>query len=288
MGNLFPLLLLIGTWFVTLVLLYLIHSYKLQKVHSEMGAESENRSYFPKWYNALSTVMLVFYIGFFIGFGFGFPIVLSYLQEFFFKDKDTIIFLAPNTVIATMLPSLFLGISLGALLLKSLVSLFPSFDRFQARKSRQHVRYEWNWILLFSVISWLMAGPFYILSMDNYIALKQDGLIHNEFLRFTETKYSWQDIDKARVYADVSWDNEDGDWDVTPHFDIVVNTGKAIDIWGGFGFGSPSGESLIKAADILNLKGIEIELEPISNPQALAKYTAESDVQKLFTHLEQR
>lgn len=314
--NIMPLLLLVFVWLATLFLLFGLYKSKLQKIYSDKGDLLKEKAgeykVFPSWYGVLYGLVLVFFIGFFIFALFAFPIALSYIQKLLYVRGDTIAFIAPNTVLITLLPSLFLGMAVAAVLIKLFISLFPGFDQYQALKdrigrntqglsaerrkeiwheamakvnTRKLSLTEWQPILLFSMIAWLFIGPIYILAIDDYVAVKQDGIVNNPFVKFTETKYDWQDISKARIYANVSRD-KDG-WSVSPHFDVIIKDGKSIDVWGGQGFGSPESDSLIKVADVLHSNGVKMEVEPINNQQALNSYSDNGKtINDVFTHIE--
>ncbi len=290
MNNVIPLSVLTSIWLVILAFLYFWSQFKLQQINSQQESEQlpTKLNAFPKWYNAVYQVLIFSWIGSWILALFAIPRGISYIQKILYTGDQTVIFIAPNTEFAVMIPSMFLAMAAGGLILKVLVAPFPKFDQFQAIKSHVNAKGEWGTLFLFTLIAWLFIGAIYILAMDNYIVFRKDGLAHNAFLRFTETKYSWQNIDKVRVYANVSWDKKDQDWDVAPHFDIVLNNGKAIDIWGGLGLGSPSGESLITAAGILHSNGVKIELDPVSDPNIASGYVAEAEnnFRSVFSYVE--
>lgn len=272
---------------------------------------------FPAWYGYIHALILFCFFAFFIFALFYFPNIIIYLQRLLYYKPDMTFFLAPNTPLISMLPSLFVGMVVYGVVIKFLLGLFPRLDEYQALRDRitfntqglskeqkqeiwqdalQKVDSkklslaEWRQILFYGLIIWFIAGLVYVLAMDDYIALKGDKLIVNSFFELKESQYSLSDIKVVKVSPNASQDN-DGEYNLTPKFELELNDSKKVDIWGGLGWGSPSAESLIRTADTLHQRKIPFEIDKLDSDlelEALREYDSEAEktVKTVFEHLQ--
>lgn len=271
---------------------------------------------FPVWFGYVYAIIMFLFFAFFIFALFYFPNIVVALQKLLYVKSDAILFLNSNTILVSMLPSLFLGMVVYAFVIKYLLNFFPKLNRYQAIRDRINFNTqglskekkqeiwqsalekvdldklalsEWRQIFIMGFFVWLIAGPVYILAMDNYVMIKKDSIAVNPFLGFSEQQYPFQDLVNAEVSAG-AYKTKDGEYKMNPKFELQFKDGKKQDIWGGIGWGSPSSESLIEVSKILNSEGVKLEADPLDSEDeinAVKEYNQESQttVQSVFTYL---
>lgn len=138
---------------------------------------------------------------------------------------------------------------------------------------------DWHWFFKAGLIVWLFVGPIYILAMDSYIIISQHGMAVNPVFGVTESDYSWQDIESAKIYSTTQ------DSHFEPRFEIKTTDGNQIELWGGLGIGSPSSEALTRTIDLLNSNSLKIDcrLPVFPSDSDLSEHT-KSEAGKVFRH----
>jgi len=319
MENFIPLIILFGVWVLGLILFYRGYKSPLGIKYSDdellLPQPKQEVEKFSRWYAFFYIFGKLFLLAFFISSIFVIPIVIGFLQKIFYA-RDASVFISPNTKFASTVPSVFFGILVGGLILKLVYQLFPKFNQYQALKDRINrntmglpkeekkkiwedallkvdtaklARSEWREFFIMGLIIWLLTVPFYIFAMDNYYKITSDGLIINPFLSLIEKRYTWSDIQSAKIYATTS-KGDLGKINLNPKFEVFTNDGKTTDFWGGVGFGSPSSDELISVLGGLRSVGVKIDFQPLTEEQrnALLGYNqiAQSNVNAVFRYLE--
>lgn len=101
-------------------------------------------------------------------------------------------------------------------------------------------------ILLF--IIFLLAMVLFLvitsLAMDDYIKLNDHGISINKLFEFKERHYSWDLIKKAEIVLEER--TSGNNINLEPKFKVIFLDHEQIDLWGGGGLFSQSGEDVIK------------------------------------------
>lgn len=278
---------------------------------------------FPRWYTLLFLLVLLMFFVFFIACLFILPVYLAEVQKLIYYSDKTEIFIAPYMILASLIPSMFVGMVVYSLIYKILLLIFRQFDRYQALMARIYFGMntqglsqeekdelwndalkkvdleklaisEWRTIFIMGILVWIFAGPMYVLAMDTYVRVESDGIVVNPFLKLTEKKYKFSDVEKAvvstRAYESKK---EEGEYKMNPHFELQFKDGYKEDLWGGVGWGSPTADELILLAMALESKDVQIEVDQLDSEEELGVFkqyndSANSTVGKVFEYFEKK
>lgn len=87
----------------------------------------------------------------------------------------------------------------------------------------------------------IAAVILFLFSIFYNIRVTDQGIFHKKFFSFRTEKIEWNDINKLEFDLEIR--NTKKETDLIPHFYIYYSDNK-LDIWNGFGMGSPSPEAM--------------------------------------------
>ena len=153
-----------------------------------------------------------------------------------------------------------------------------------------HIRYSFGSLkvdLYFSYAAVCAAATLFCFSIFYHVRVTDDGIYHKKFFAFKTEKYEWQDV--RRIDFRLRQTNYKGK-SIQPAF-VVCCTGGTVDLWGGFGMGSPSAQQLMRFTDILLSKNKDVSISTVGELseavlQVLGQYKdGTAQVKKLDAYL---
>lgn len=138
------------------------------------------------------------------------------------------------------------------------------------------------------VIIEIAAAILFLFSIFYNIRVTDQGIFHKKFFSFRTEKIEWNDINKLELDLEIR--NTKKETDLIPHFYIYYSDNK-LDIWNGFGMGSPSPEEIMKFTDSVRLNNQNVTVNTNFNldgktMKMLRKYkNGEQDIQTVYNYL---
>lgn len=139
------------------------------------------------------------------------------------------------------------------------------------------------------VIIEIAAGILFLFSIFYNIRVTDQGIFHKKFFSFHTEKIEWHDINKLEL--DLGIRNTKKETDLIPHFYIYYSDYK-LDIWNGFGMGSPSPEEIMNFTDSVRSNNQNVTVNTNFNLNGktinmLRKYkNGEQSIQTIYNYLQ--
>lgn len=144
--------------------------------------------------------------------------------------------------------------------------------------------------LIASVIIIIIAAILFLFTIFYNIRVTDEGIYHKNFFSFHTEKIEYSDINKLEFNLEIKSHKKEKP-DAIPHFNVCYGENK-LDIWNGFGMGSPSPEEIIKFTQSIKSKNPDIIIDTSFNLDTLTKsylqkYTnGQQIVEKVYYFLE--
>ena len=216
------------------------------------------------------------------------------LMRFLFKIKEDELFFVGlgNSIFA--LCGFFIWIFVSYVALEWLFSaLFGMGDYFRKMNSKENYtggRYSlgsYKRDVTFCIIVEVIALLIFPFTFFYNIRVRDEGIIHKKFFSLHSDVIRWSEIESLSFNLKVT-DYKGGS--ATPQF-IVRSGDDSIDLWNGFGLGSPSPDELCAFVDMLRSRNSDAEIKitftfTSENLRVLQKYVdGESQVRKVYNYM---
>ena len=216
------------------------------------------------------------------------------LMRFLFKIKEDELFFAGVGPSIFALCGFFIWIFVSYVVLEWLFSaLFGMGDYFKKMNSKENYsggRYSlgsYKRDVTFCIIVEVIALFIFPFTFFYNIRVRDEGIIHKKFFSLHSDVIRWSEIESLSFNLKIT-DYKGGS--ATPQF--IVSSGiDSIDLWNGFGLGSPTTEELIAFCDMLRERNVDAKIKitftfSSENLRILQKYVkGESQVRAVYNYL---
>ena len=222
---------------------------------------------------------------------------VAIMKVLFGINKGELMF-APLGCHIFSLAGFFLWIPISYIILRAVFSLLFGMNKFFSLiESKENYRggryslgsYERDFALV--VIMELIAFIFFILSIFCNIRVRNDGIFHKKFFSLKTEQIQWQTIDSLDFCLEIVERSKGNS--AEPKF--IIHAGdQSLNLWNGFGMGSPDVEELIAFTEMLTKKNPKARLNinfdlSAKNLSVLKKYkSGEEKVRLLYNYILQK
>lgn len=221
---------------------------------------------------------------------------VAIMKVLFGIKKDELMF-APIGCHIFSLTGFLLWIPISYYILKAVFSMLFGMNKFFASiDSKENYRggryslgsYERDMALC--IVIELAALFFFVFSIFYNIRVRDEGIIHKKFFSLRTELIQWHSVDSLDFCLEIGKSKKES---ATPKF--IVHAGNtSLDLWNGFGIGSPKVEELISFTELLLKKNpaarlnINFELSA-KNLSVLKKYkSGEEKIRLLYNYILQK
>lgn len=198
------------------------------------------------------------------------------------------------------LSAFFMWIPLSFFLLRHLFSaMFDMEDTFKYYRKKYIQNYKHMYKpysfgslkadMCFCYATIFAAAVVFCFSIFYHVRVTDDGIYHKRFFAFRTEKCEWADVRQIDFCLKLT--NYKGG-SAEPQF-LVRCADGTVDLWGGFGMGSPFAQDLILFTDLLLTKNKDVRISTVDELsedmlRVLAKYTnGAAEVKKINTYLKE-
>lgn len=220
------------------------------------------------------------------------------IMKVLFGIKKGELMFAPIGCHIFSLTGFVLWIPISYYILKAVFSMLFGMNKFFALivDSKENYRggryslgsYERD--MVFCIVIELVALFFFVFSIFYNIRVRDEGIIHKKFFSLKSELIQWHSVDSVDFCLEISKRKEES---AEPKF--IVHAGdKSLDLWNGFGMGSPEVEELISFTELLLKKNPKAKLNinfdlSGKNLSAIRRYkNGEEKVRHLYSYILQK
>lgn len=220
------------------------------------------------------------------------------IMKVLFGIKKGELMFAPIGCHIFSLTGFVLWIPISYYILKAVFSMLFGMNKFFALivDSKENYRggryslgsYERDMALC--IVLELIALVFFVFSIFYNIRVRDQGIYHKKFFSLKSELIQWHSVDSVDFCLEISKRKEES---AEPKF-IVHSGEQSLDLWNGFGIGSPEVEELISFTELLLKKNpkaklnINFELSG-KNLSAIRRYkNGEEKVRHLYSYILQK